>query len=870
MVIENRTEYPKAQLINQNYDLQVTQQEYAKTQAQKQALKQEVNKYIDGKLKEGYTKDASGNLTKTSGNTTTTIKIDEQGNISITERTSTPARTETKTTGAYEKIENDIQKLERQLERIESGKSTAGTNAVASIKKRLNQLYDARDNLANTGTAFYNVEVPEQVQEVKEKQETVFIGGFGYSVAPELQKTFIEQKQNQLKTLNYETTKANTQELYAPRQVNASETITIKNDFSKNITLNEPKKYSGVVSATKVGDFTPRTIDNKNVLGVDVQGYQQKYTSNYLVEPSAKNLVVLGGATIVGGLAQGGVNVLESGKQIFLEPAPTTTKYKVVNKALQVGETLNPINILKVGEEVTEKASTFAFKPNVLSAVDLTSTSARVGGEIATQVVLLKGVDGASKIVTANQFSKSDLITSTYENANPLMPQNQRINYYITNKFIEPFLKDTSAKTRLQTLQDFTGEKYTAQTTLYGDVYIERLKEKGFLAKENYYLEEKPTKENLVLPTGQKKIFEDSLQGGETLNPNILLTKKSIEGTNPQFKIVELDKPLNNFVEVKTKQTTLIKPTEFKELKQRNTLQELYGTRETQIKTPTNEVNVNKGVAILEEKTTPIQSVTLRKNAIENVLETKTAYEEISAKSDIVIERDVTQSGIRSTFPIKLQTTQTKSAGILEQPTRINTQKTNLNLQYQNLPSYETAQEPKSKTQLKFIQGTRTTQETTPESVQDNIKISKLSTMQEPTRATPSKNVNYEPTTKKITGKIALPTPTETRTQQTFIAKAKTKGKFITLGKYKTMGEAFNRGKQFVETTASATFKVESALGETKRPSLLPKGFAFSKSNYGSIIQKRGERIRTQGEKLEISSKGRQTIKARKSRGLFK
>ncbi len=90
-----------------------------------------------------------------------------------------------------------------------------------------------------------------------------------------------------------------------------------------------------------------------------------------------------------------------------------------------------------------------------------------------------------------------------------------------------------------------------------------------------------------------------------------------------------------------------------------------------------------------------------------------------------------------------------------------------------------------------------------------------------------------------------------------FVTKAKVKGKFVTLGTFSNLGQAFNRGKQFVENTASATFKVESGGTTVKPQGFLGRGFAPSKSNKGAIIQQRSFRIQTQGEKIEISSKGR-------------
>lgn len=106
---------------------------------------------------------------------------------------------------------------------------------------------------------------------------------------------------------------------------------------------------------------------------------------------------------------------------------------------------------------------------------------------------------------------------------------------------------------------------------------------------------------------------------------------------------------------------------------------------------------------------------------------------------------------------------------------------------------------------------------------------------------------------------------------QLFTTQIKSKGQFKSIGTFGSISEAFNRGKQYVEATSSATFKVVSGGEQVKPQGFLPRGFYKSKSG---ITQERSQRIKSQGEKIEISAKGRQVQQARlqfkkNKRGVF-
>ena len=84
----------------------------------------------------------------------------------------------------------------------------------------------------------------------------------------------------------------------------------------------------------------------------------------------------------------------------------------------------------------------------------------------------------------------------------------------------------------------------------------------------------------------------------------------------------------------------------------------------------------------------------------------------------------------------------------------------------------------------------------------------------------------------------------------------KRKGKFELKGEGEDLGLLFKRGKDILQNTASASFKVISESGSAILPNILPNHFYESKRNKGTIVQARENRINTAGEKMEITRKG--------------
>lgn len=92
----------------------------------------------------------------------------------------------------------------------------------------------------------------------------------------------------------------------------------------------------------------------------------------------------------------------------------------------------------------------------------------------------------------------------------------------------------------------------------------------------------------------------------------------------------------------------------------------------------------------------------------------------------------------------------------------------------------------------------------------------------------------------------------------------KKKGKFELRGEGEDVGLLFKRGKDIIENTASASFKVVSDSGQAIMPGILGNRFTKSKKNTGVIVQKREYRISTAGEKFEIPGKAQRNKSLRR------
>ena len=103
-----------------------------------------------------------------------------------------------------------------------------------------------------------------------------------------------------------------------------------------------------------------------------------------------------------------------------------------------------------------------------------------------------------------------------------------------------------------------------------------------------------------------------------------------------------------------------------------------------------------------------------------------------------------------------------------------------------------------------------------------------------------------------------------------FTAEVRTEGSFKEVGVFASPFAAFSRAKKIVSESAAASLRVTGPSGPVKRPlGLSPLQFRESEKEEGVFIERREKRIKSAGEKREITFKGIATQKARRSRGLF-
>lgn len=105
-------------------------------------------------------------------------------------------------------------------------------------------------------------------------------------------------------------------------------------------------------------------------------------------------------------------------------------------------------------------------------------------------------------------------------------------------------------------------------------------------------------------------------------------------------------------------------------------------------------------------------------------------------------------------------------------------------------------------------------------------------------------------------------------TPKKFSVLARRRGQFKEIAQAETIQEAFTKGSFFVDTTSSASFKIEplgfdfDVGGQAK--ALLPETFRESKREPGVYVEKRAFRISTPGEKKEITELGLLSLQTKK------
>ena len=827
-LIDNRTGTVTAQVINQNKDLYTAQQQNLKT-------KQAINKYISDKQGEGYTLNSEGNLIKVEGNKTITININDNGKVSISEVTTTPESTTEIQTDELKDIRSKIIKTERALKSA-SGKS------YDIIDTRLQQLYEMERNLINTGSAFYTVKTPAQTQQTNMNE--VFIDGKGYSVALENQQQFIEKKQQViLSEREVQPTIFTT-----PKQINQSETITtnIKVDTTKLWEQNKDlSSTSGTLQARKEYDFKGVT-DSENKL--NTEGTLFRAQSDVVTRGNVKDYATLGVLSIGIGGIQGVRNVYTGTKQLVSDASK--------GNILEVGKALNPLNVVGVVAEVEYKIIGTISKPKALSIFGTVESTIELGTELYIYGKSPKVINKISDVTP--KFTRQQVVGGT-----------EQYLKYGDNRIEKQFLNKNLGN-------EFTLKSTDGQINLYGEDFRTLRNREQTQSTKNILQSIDVNKPKEVQKTLNNKNAFDSLRD----NDNGFLVKDITESTQQSIiireEIIISDEgklstqvgepklvPLKEKVyqEPTTKKSTIvdIKDKGIKPVDINNEFGNGGGSV-FDIDSTSNR-NLNQNLILVEQPVRSGKIINLPKE-IDTTPQVNTVKEPIQSNTVIPITMSMYKE-------------ETKTAQV-QQPSQI------ISVKQERQPSLRT----ETFTQQKYVQtpitqsismvnyktDTKVKQEQQVEQKQEKITLQQLKVEQRnEQRTTPITTITTKPIPKQPV-EIKKPLPPKEFSTQMFSTKIKSKGKFKTIGTFSSMSEAFNRGKQYVENTASATFKIESGGQSIKPKGFLPKGYYNSKSG---ITQERSTRINTQGEKLEISSKGRSVQRSRfgfkkSSRGLFK
>ena len=98
-----------------------------------------------------------------------------------------------------------------------------------------------------------------------------------------------------------------------------------------------------------------------------------------------------------------------------------------------------------------------------------------------------------------------------------------------------------------------------------------------------------------------------------------------------------------------------------------------------------------------------------------------------------------------------------------------------------------------------------------------------------------------------------------------FTAEVRRGGIFKEIGKFKSAEQAFEAAEQKVSTSAAASLRIKNKFGQILGApiGLSKEQFEPSKKEFGVFIEKPSKRIKSQGEKQEITYKGLAVQKAK-------
>lgn len=177
-------------------------------------------------------------------------------------------------------------------------------------------------------------------------------------------------------------------------------------------------------------------------------------------------------------------------------------------------------------------------------------------------------------------------------------------------------------------------------------------------------------------------------------------------------------------------------------------------------------------------------------------------------------------------------------------------------------------------------QGQKTKQDTAQKTIQDTAQITIQDTAQKTIQDTAQRvdittGINIQHIFKPTKGPPPIPNFNlkfggSDNLGGLFTAEVRREGKFKSIGLFESEAQAFKRAKLVISTTAAASGRVRKPGGDFSRVNLFPTSqFRLSKTEASVFVEKREKRIKSKGELFEITFKGIQAQRNKKSRSIF-
>lgn len=898
-IVKRQKEISTAKILNPDYDVEVRREQKRIDQANESEKEKVIQEYVDQKVSEGYALNSDGSLSKKvkvktgkrSGRqtykiTTTTIKVDSEGKI--TTRTDVDS---TKKEFSSDPLVAKASKLEKTLKDINEGKVEASDRAKQSLKTQLSETYELIKNRQKDGSSF--VTVPAKVDD-----GTVYdIKGQGYSVAPALQEKFIADKSKTGQVVLKDQAEGS-QFFTVPRTVSPQETVSIPFTIDQSkLPASRVQTFGGTLNLRGEHDFIPRTnaptpVDNieMNVLG-------------FIPESTLK--------PVISGVFVALLSPAKIGGSIAKDP-------KAFGKRFGAGA----VAILKdpFGKLIQEPAETIVNNP-FYEAPKLATELFLLHGALKTTQTVVKSVSSVNKYSKLDVRSSAKDVSRFSERADIYLQKNQ-INAQTTggSEFVSIPQLTVPVSQFNRNLKYFSEPQIDVpavrQFDLAGGEIKPPLNPKGKLPLEEVQVH--PFESNLLTSESiGKKPLIDSVSSAQSKVVDLPVSKSFNKDTLLGDKIIDLNKPSESAVLPDTSvQTDLGK----------FGIKDPYAPKVSSVPKGSDSPLIYEKVVPEKPKTVIDNSEHFNFEVTEkpagksqsstSVLETSQVSDAIfdqtfvnkkvlKVGSDYIFDKS-TGEYIKRSFDSELVLTPENKILSVDPSTKTvmvlgssNIEESSLNpkteikletkadsdeifkvKQEQDLMiTNKLSDDQESRSNIKVLQLQQSPQMLEQSQVQTqksalNFRQAQIQRIK-PLRITP------------LSEQITRPTPLIPKTTSSkqvpsgagmFSVLVRKKGRFVKVGSgYSDLPTAFNRGKQEVRDTASASFKVVTDLGRTQKLNIgADPTLRLSKKDADIIVQKRKFRISSAGEKTEIQKKGvfvqltrRRLKKLRKAGNIF-